>query len=596
MKLIALLALCAIAFSNTSCIRDNDDGNLMVLHYHLKDDVKSWDPPNAYDSVSLEVVPSVLEALFQYDYLNETYKVVPLLAADMPKISKDRLTYTIPIKHGVKFQDDPCFKDTKGKGRELKAQDFIYAWKRHAWPPIESQGWWIFDGKVVGINAYRDKLAAASKEDRTKLFEESIEGIKALDDYTIQIKLTKPYPQLMYVLAMTFTAPVAREAVENYADEKGNLTDHPVGTGPFVLKKWDRGRRVVLERNPSYHPDFFPTEGSMEFRKKGLLADAGKPLPFLDKLVFDVLREEQPRWLGFMSGKKDLIEIPKDNFGAAITNKVNLTPELAAKGVRLNIEIGVVFRYISYNVTDKLFGNKYLRQAMSAAIDREKWIDLFTNGTGRKMNMVFPPGIPDRPMTAKIKYDFNLEQAKQLLAKAGYPEGKGLPTINFDLRGADTKNRQLGDFFQNQWAAIGIKTNVIPNTFPAYLEKMKQGLLQVSYGGWSMDYPDGENDFQLVYGPNKSPGPNDSNYDNPAFNKLYEQMAGMESGPQREAVVQRMEDILQEDVPWAYGYFEAVYILSQPWVLNYRGAEMIANRYKYIRINRDVKKRYLEVK
>src|SRR5262249_6146586 len=153
-----------------------DDGNLMVLHSHLKDDVKTWDPANAYDSVSLEVAPSILETLYQYAYLTETYKVIPLLAADMPKISSDRLTYTIPLKHGIKFQDDPCFKDTQGKGRELKAQDFVYAWKRLAWPSLESQGWWIFDGKVVGINAFHDKLAATPKDRQSKIFEEKIEG------------------------------------------------------------------------------------------------------------------------------------------------------------------------------------------------------------------------------------------------------------------------------------------------------------------------------------------------------------------------------------------------------------------------------------
>jgi ABC-type transport system substrate-binding protein len=590
----AIAGLALLGAFTAACNPEEDDGNLMVMHYHLKDDVKSWDPPNCYDSVSLEVTPSVLETLYQYSYLSETYKVVPLLAADMPKVSSDRLTYTIPIKHGVMFQNDPCFKD--GKGRELKARDFIYGWKRHAWPGVESQGWWVFDGKVVGFNAFHDKLEKASKEDRPRIFDEQIEGIRALDDYTLQIKLIKPYPQLMYVLAMTFTAPIAREAVAKYADEKGNLTDHPVGTGPFTLKEWDRGRRVVLERNPNYHPEFYPSEGSLEYRKKGMLADAGKPLPFLDRVVFDVLREEQPRWLGFMSGKKDLIEIPKDNFATAITNKANLSPELAAKGVRLNIEIGVIFRYISFNVKDKLISNKYLRQAMSAAIDRGKWIDLFTSGSGKKMTTVLPPGIADRPKTSSIKYDFNLERAKRLLEKAGYPGGKGLPTINFDLRGADTMNRQIGDFFAGQWGAIGIKVNVIPNTFPAYLEKMKQGLLQTSYGAWSMDYPDGENDYQLLYGPNKSPGPNDANYENPALDKLYEQMAVMESGPKRAAIVQRMEDIIQEDVPWAYGYFEATYMLSQPWLLNYRGGEILQNKYKYLRVNREVKKRYLEAK
>jgi oligopeptide transport system substrate-binding protein len=590
------LALMGFVLGSSGCFQKDDDAGLSVFHGYEKDDAKYFDPANAYDSVSLDMVPSIYETLYQYAYLNDTYKIVPLLAADMPKISADRLTLTIPIKHGVRYQDDPCFKESKGKGREVKAQDFIHAWKRLALPSLDSQGWWVFDGKLAGINAFHDKLAKAGKGEVDKIFEEDIEGVKALDDFTLQIKLLKPYPQLMYILAMSFTAPIPREAIAKWGDDKGAMNDHAVGTGPYFLKEWSRGRRIVLERNPNYHPEFYPTEGSLDFRKKGMLADAGKPLPFMDRLVFDVMREQQPRWLSFLSNTKDLLEIPKDNFAQAITNQSNLKPELAAKGVRLNIETGITQRYVSFNVKDKLFENKYLRQALSSAIDREKWIEIFTNGTGRKMVTALPPGIPDRPAHARIKYDYNLERAKELLKKAGYPNGEGLPVINFDLRGADTVSRQLGDFFTQQWGAIGVKVNVIANTFPAYLEKMKRGALQVSFGGWTMDYPDGENIYQLLYGPNKSPGPNDSNFDQPEMNKLYEEIAIMESDPKRAALIQKMDDILQEEVPWALGYYEASYVVTQPWVLNYRNNDIMANKYKYLRINPDVKKRYLEGK
>lgn len=596
--LASVLALCAglvaASLALGACTQREDDANLMVFRGLEKDDVKTWDPANAYDVVSMDLVPSVYETLYQYAYLADTYRLVPLLAADMPKISSDRLTYTIPIKHGIRFHDDPCFEG--GKGREMKAQDFIYEWKRLALPSVQSQGWWIFDGKVAGINAFHDKLVAAaakSKEDVAKAFEEPVEGMKALDDHTLQIKLVKPYPQLLWVLAMPFTSPVAREAVAKYADERGNVNDHPVGTGPFVLKAWDRGRRIVLERNPNYHPEFYPTDGSLEYRKRGLLTDAGKPLPFIDRMTIDVMRETQPRWLAFMNGDKDTLEIPKDNFNQAVAGKDRISPELAAKGVRLNLETGLVFRYISFNVKDKLFENKHLRQALSAAIDREKWISIFTNGTGVKMTTALPPGTPDRPAKSKLKYDFDPKAAKELLKKAGYPDGHGLPTINFDLRGADTVNRQIGDFIQSQWAALGVKVNVVPNTFPTYLEKMNKGQLQTSYGGWQMDYPDGENVYQLVYGPNKSPGPNDSNYQNPQVDKLYEQIATAESGPRRTALIQELDDIIQEDCPWAFGYYESIYVLTQPWVLNYRVGEIITNKYKYLRINRDIRKQYL---
>jgi oligopeptide transport system substrate-binding protein len=538
----------------------------------------------------------VYETLYQYSYLAETFKVVPLLAADFPKVSPDRLTYTIPLKPGVRFQDDPCFEG--GKGREVRAQDYVYAWKRHALPSLQSQGWWIFDGKLAGINAFHDKLANASsaKENKKtfdKLFEsEAIEGVKALDEHTLQIKLVKPYPQLMWVLAMPFTSPLPPEAIAKYGDESGNLTDHPVGTGPYMLKEWERSRRITLVRNPNHHAEFYPTEGAADYRKKGLLVDAGKQLPFIDKLTLDVMRESQPRWLGFLNGNLDSLEIPKDNFNQAVSQGSDISPELAGKGIRLNIETGVVFRYISFNVKDRLFSNRNLRQALSAAIDRGKWIEIFTNGTGRKMVNSLPPGIPDRPAKSKLKFDFDLKAARDLLKKAGYPEGKNLPIINFDLRGADTVSRQFGDFIQRQWEQIGVKTNVVANTFPAYLEKMKQGQLQVSYGGWSMDYPDGENVFQLLYGPNKSPGPNDSNYENPETDRLYDEISVMAPGPKRAALVAKFDDLIQEDCPWAFGYYEATYVLTQPWLLNYRVGEIITNKYKYLRLNSDIKKQY----
>lgn len=594
LKLALLLALTAALAATSACTSSQDDGNLMVYYGAHRDDVKTWDPANAYDTISLDVMPAVHESLYQYAYLDQSYKVVPLLAADMPKYSKDRMTLTIPVRRGIMYQDDPCFKATNGKGRELKAQDFIMAWKRLALPAIQSQGWWVFDGKIKGINAFHDQLTKTAKADLPKAFAADFEGFKALDDYTIQIKLTQPYPQLLYVLAMGFTAPLAQEAVTAYADEAGNLTEHPVGTGPFILKKWDRGRQIVLERNPTYHPEFYPTEGSNEYRARGLLADAGKPLPFLDRIVIQVIKEGQPSWLGFLKGKQDKILIPKDNFATAITNHANLSPELAAKGIRLHIETGAAFYYISFNMMDKLIGpNKHLRNALALAVDRDKWIDTFTNGTGKKMTVSLPPGLQDRPNDMKLKNDFNLQAAKEELKKAGYPDGKGLPTINFDQRGSDSLSRQLGEFFTSQWAQIGVKTNVILNTFPAYLEKAKQGNLQVSLGGWNLDYPDGENVYQLLYGPNKAPGPNEANYDNPEFNALYKKMATAESSPARAAAVRRMETIIQEDVPWALGYYFASYELSQPWLQNYRSNDIINNRYKYYRINKEVKNRYL---
>ena len=571
----------------------SDDGSLSVFHGFEKDDVKTWDPANAYDSVSSDLVLNIYESLFQYVYLSNVYQVEPLLAASMPVYSKDRLTVTIPLKKGVKFQDDPCFKETNGKGRELKAQDFIYAWKRLALSSLQSAGWWVFDEKIVGVNKFKDHLTSAAAKDVPSVFEEAIEGMQALDDYTLQLKLTKPYPQLPFVLSLGFTAPVAKEAVNAYADERGNLTDHPVGTGPFLLKSWQRNHEIVLDRNPNFREEKYPSSAAPEYENLGMLADVGKNLPLVDRLRILVLKEEQPRWLTFKSGQLDQMLLPKDNFAEAISEQSNLRPELVKKGIHLGIETGVITRYISFNMKDKTLGsNKHLRQALSSAIDREKWIQIFTNGTAKKMAGFVPPGISDRPEIHQMKYDFNLARAKDLLKKAGYPNGQGLPVLKFDLRGSSTSDRQMGDFFATQFAQIGVRVEVVANTFPAFLQKLKEGNLQISYGGWQMDYPDAENIYQLMYSPNQPPGPNETSYHNPAFDRLFEQMSVLDSGAKRRALNEKMDEMIQEDCPVAMGYYEASYHLSQPWFMNYRGAEMISNKYKYYRVDQEIKKRY----
>jgi ABC-type transport system substrate-binding protein len=586
LKLLFVFMGASLIFTSISCTnRKKDDGK--IFHYSLKDEIKTLDSVNAYDSVSLDVVGNLFDTLYQYNYFSKVYELQPLLANGMPSYSKDaktgEVTVTIKIKQGVHFQDEACFKTTQGKGRELIAEDFIYAFKRHAIPSIESQGSWIFEGKVVGYDDFKAALLKASsnpenKTELNKLFEAGFEGFKALDHYTLQIKLKKPYPQLMYILAMPFTSPVAREAVEAYADTKGNLLDHPVVTGPYKLVRWDRGNKVVIEKNPNHATvtDTWPSDGS---------AYAGKQLPFLDKIEWQIIKEEQPRWLQFQKGQIDLFAVSKDNLSSALANKTELVPELKEKSIQLSTLSGGVFYWIQFNQKDKLLQNKFLRQAISSLMDRELWIKTFLDFRGDKQVTALPPGVRDRVQNASIKYDFNIERSKELLKKAGYPEGKGLPVINFDFRGADSVSRQLSEFMTKQFSQVGIKINAVLNTFPAYLEKAKGGQLQISLGGWQMDYPDAENVYQLLYGPNGSPGPNDANYNNPEFNKLYEQMALMESGPEREAIVKKLDEILQEETPWALGYYLNEYHIHQNWLKNYHGMYFIQNQYKYLDID-----------
>lgn len=578
----------------SACTDQKKEASVSVFHEALIDDVKTLDPAVAYDIISWKIVPQIYETLYQYHYLKEPYEVIPLLAADMPKYSKDGLTVTIPLKKGVRFHNDKAFPGEAG--REVTAQDFIYAFKRLALPSIKSPGFWIFDGRIKGMKAFQKNLLQAKKENHNQVFRQSISGLRAIDRHTLQIQLEKPYPQLLYMLSLPFTAPVPEEAVKTYGDEDQAIHDHPIGTGPYRLESWVRGNRLTLDRNPHYHPEFYPTQGNTEFRKQGLLKDAGKTLPLTDRLVFEIIKEDQPAWLRFLKGEFEISLIPKDNFQGTIVDQIHLNADLKKKGIQLNIHYGGRITFLALNMKDPILGkNQALRQAISSAIDRKKFIELFHNGRGRTMVSALPPGLPGRPKQPALKYSYNLSRAKELMAKAGWANPDKPPlTVSIDMRGSDSLSRQKGEFFAQQLKAIGIDLKVIYNTFPAFLEKVKHSKHQIAYSGWTLDYPDAENVYQLLYGPNRSPGPNDANFSHKEFDQLYLQMAALPPSVERNGIIQKMDQILQEESPWVFLYYPSRYRLSQPWLKNYRADSIIINAHKYYRVDRAEKMKRLE--
>ncbi len=583
-QLLALGLGVMVAF--TGCTKKSADDNRKFLSLSIGDDAKSLDPALCYDTVSNTIMPLAVEGLFEYHYLKRPLELQPLLAEAMPEISKDKLQYTIKIKKGVMFQDDPAFPN--GKGRELKAGDFIYAWKRMLLPELQSPGTWIFDGKVVGWDDYRKKLVEA-KDNRDALLQEPVEGLKALDDHTIQIKLTKPYPQLLNVLAMGFGAPVAKEVTDKYGQQ--GLNHRMVGTGPYRLVEYVQGSKVILEKNPTFRGQTYPTDGDDFAKQNGLLADAGKALPLVDRIEFQIIKQSQPNWLQFMKGNIDAAGIPKDNFDAAIADGA-LKPELVQKGIQLQKSEEAVIWYLNFNMKDKVVGGKNsdLRKAISMAINREEYIQKFLNGRGVKATSLVPRVIDGHTGRTELANDFNPEKAKELLAKAGYPEGKGLPVIKFDLRGSDTSTKQSAEYIQKSLAAIGVKLEIVVNTFPGYLKKESDGNLQFFLGGWNADFPDAENFLFLLSSKNVSPGPNASNYMNPAFDKLYEQMAAMSPSPQRNAIIKQAEEIVFNDGAWGMLHYPVSYSISHGWLKNYRPNSQIFGELKYWDVDVEKKK------
>ncbi|MHC4599011.1 MAG: ABC transporter substrate-binding protein, partial [Planctomycetota bacterium] len=453
----------------------------MVLHQVLTANVKGFDTTQVGDVYSHRAQSMVFEELLQYKYLERPFQVEPCLAEAMPEVSEDGLAYVFRVRKGVHFHDDVCFDPAHEtpKTREMTAADFVYSFKRIADAKNTSTGWWLLDGKIAGLNEFRDRSGASEKTD----YDLEVPGLQAPDRYTFVIRLTEPYPQLLYVLTMTYLAAIPREAVEFYKEE---ILNHPVGTGPYRLTEWIRNYRLVFDRNPRFAEGArpavggvrddprrqYPVKGEPGDEKEGLLADAGKVIPFCDRVVFYEITEAQPQWLFFMKGRLELSTIPKDNFASAVNIRTKeLTPEFHAKGIRLWTYPSLDVVYNGFNMEDPVVGdvgtpeqkarNLNLRRAMSLAFDVERQIELLRNGRAIPATGPIPPGLegydPDFENPWRITdYKAALEKAKGLMAEAGYPGGKGLPVLKMESTASST-SRQFGEYFVNCMKNIGVE-------------------------------------------------------------------------------------------------------------------------------------------
>jgi len=548
--------------------------------------IKGLDPAFADDLYAGKEVTRIYEGLLQYHYLKRPFELIPALADEMPKISTDGKTYTFKIKKGVVFQDDAAFAATEGKGRELVAQDFVYSVMRLADSKLNSPMWWLFDGKIVGLNAWREAGVKAGKAD----YDVAIDGLKATDSHTLEIKLTSRSYQFIYALAMPAASAVAREVVEKYGEE---FLNHPVGTGAFKLAEYNPSSKIIYEKSPTFRKEFYPSEGEAGDKEAGLLADAGKQLPLVDKIVLSIFTESQPQWLNFMQGKLDVTAIPKDNFSQAIDPVTKaLAPDLLKKGITLEKSPSLDITHTSFNMTDPVVGknHKYLRQAISMAYDTDKYIELFYNGRAINAQGPIPPGLAGYDENYKNPYkQFNIEKAKELLAKAGYPEGKGLAPLEY-LSLADSTTRQSTDFFQQQLAPLGIKLKVQTFSWPEFQQSLKNKKGQMWSFAWGADYPDAENFLQLFYSKNGPPGPNDSSYNNPEFDRMYEKSLTLKDTPERTALYKKMAAMVVEDSPWVMGAHRLIFSLVHPWMKNYKYHEFDHGMSKYYRIDSSLKK------
>jgi len=528
-----------------------DEGEGKVLNRYVVAKIQPFEPADMTDLYTSQIYGDIAEALFSYEYLTDTYVLKPEVALAMPEVSADGLTYTIKLRDDAYYYDPLKEVFPKGKGRAANAHDFVLSIKRLADPANESGGWWLYEGYIKGL----DEWAAAGAD-----YSAVVEGFKALDDYTIQLTLTKPYPQILYTLAMPFTYPVPQELLDTYGDEFAN---YPVGTGAYYYDHLESipDNKYVLQNNPVWRGQNFPTAASAGKAVSAKLgADTmaeyeGKALPFCNTVVWNVIEESSVQWLKFLNGELDISGIPKDNFADTIINNV-LTDEMKAKGITLDINPTLDVTYTFFNMENPILGaNEKLRQAMAMAYNHEKALEIFYNFRGENAQTLIPPGLGGYDPDYRNPYaTYNLEKAKALLAEAGYPGGEGLPVFKYQMYSTKSAtHRQMVEFFIENMKAIGIEVEAVAGDWPTFLERIDSHEVEIGGIAWGADYPDAQNFLQLNYGPNKAPGPNAANYDNPRFNELYEKGAFMQQSAERDALYAEAAQLAAEEVPWIMG-------------------------------------------
>jgi len=415
-------------------------------------------------------------------------------------------------------------------------------------PKSLSTGWWIFNGRVEGANAYREELQAAEREERAPTIS-GVSGFRVLDERTIQIELTHPFAPFLYLLAMSYTWVVPREAVERYGDDFGR---HPVGTGPFVLEEWSPGLRVRLARNPHYWE----------------ADDRGRQLPYLEGVNIRMLRDSLVAFLEFERGNLDITGIPPEMWPKAMTDEGRLAEPY--RKYQLSTCPSLTVQYFGFLMTAPPLGaNKLLRRAFNYAVDRQGIVDHVLNGRGIPAKGVLPPGIPGYDADLQ-GYTYDPARARELLAEAGYPGGEGLPEVVLQLNSGGTENEDIAEVVQQQLAEIGVRVSLRLIAWPQHLDSIDRGLAQFFRLGWIADYPDPQNFLALFYGENVAPaGPNATRFRNAAFDRLYRQALRSTDAAERLRLYQEAERIVVKEAPWLLLFHGEVYRLEQPYVRGY---------------------------
>jgi len=584
--LTALLLTCALAAQAQA---------VKTLRYAFKVAETGFDPAQISDKYSKDIAGAIFDGPLEYDFGARPFKLRPATLAEMPDISADFKTITMRVKPGIYFSDDPAFKGSK---RELTAADYAYSIKRHYDPVLKSNNLYLLENaKILGLSELRRELMAAKKPFD---YDREVEGLKVLDRYTLQIRLGVGDPRFVYQFADAgFLGAVAREVVEFYGD---TIMEHPVGTNAFRLAEWRRSSRIVLEKNPNYRDRRYAETappGASDKLQAEVAALQGRKLPMVDRVVIDIIEENQPRWLSFLRGEADVIEEVPIDFASVAMPGNKLAPNLAKQGITMTRYPRADVSFSYYNMEDPVVGGYTperiaLRRAINLSIDVDKEIRLVRRGQAIKSQGSMPTTVFGYDPAFKSEMgEFNLAKAKALLDMYGYvdrdgdgwreqPDGQPL-NIEYSTL-ADGERRQLAEQWQKNTAALGVRFTFRIGKFPEQLKAANAGKLQMWMVGWVGTTPDG--DTFLAMGSGKSKGQaNKPRFELAAFDALYEKQKALPDGPERLALMTAAQRLLVAYAPYKFHVHRIYTDMAQPWVRGYSRNLFVRDFWKYVDID-----------
>jgi oligopeptide transport system substrate-binding protein len=545
-----------------------------------------FDPQAINDLYSSFIGRVIFDPLYQYDYLARPFRIIPSTAAALPQISDDGMTWIIKVKPGIYFADDPAFK---GKKRELTAADYVYSWKRLIDPKVHAPNIDMVTDRFVGDLAFGKAIAAGAN-----VYDTELEGMRALDRYTIQLKLKQPDFDLLDDLTTLASAAVAREVVELYGDPAHRVMSNPVGTGPYLLKEWRRGQKITLEASPTFREEYFPTSDDPA-DKEIVNAMKGKRIPAIGRIEMNILEEGNSRLLAFVRGELDVANpVPPDLIYNVLDAHNKLKPDLANRGVRhiQGIQPSITFEY--FNMDDPIVGGYSreqiaLRRAVSMAYNVEDEVAIVRQGQGvPSTQMLPPPSIGYDPnFVDKVRYD--PATANALLDKMGYldrdgdgwrelPDGKPFTLTIASPTSADYRN--FDELWKKSLKAIGIRSDFLKQKFPDLLKQARAGQLQMFGLGNTAATPEGFTFFGLLYGPNASLS-NLPRFNLPQFNALYDKGKRMKNGPERDKVIRQLSEIIAVYAPLKLTAYRYDNVLVHPWMIGYKYTPFNWNPWRY---------------